>query len=93
MNLDSEVDTGLQAVSEADLDTYAQALLHAEAGSEALVVNQVKADATLAADINAEVEFSWQSIKDNFNWGAEKTKEKAHNAKESIKAGVDKYTP
>ena len=41
LNVEAEADTGLQTVSEADLETYAFALLHAEAGSEAIVVNQV----------------------------------------------------
>ena len=41
LDVDAEVDTGLQAVSEADLQTYAYALTFAEAGSEAIVINQV----------------------------------------------------
>ena len=53
----------------------------------------MQADATLAADINAELDGWYQSFKDKMNWGVEKVEEKAHAAKESIKSGVDKVVP
>lgn len=69
MNLDTDVDSGLQTVSLADLETYSEALLFAEAGSEALVISQVNADAELSAEINAEVDGWWDSVKNAFGWG------------------------
>ena len=41
LNVETEADTGLLTISDADLETYAYALVYAETGSEALVVNQV----------------------------------------------------
>ena len=74
VNLDTDVetDTGLETVSLADLETYSEALLFAEAGTEALVISQIKSDAELSAEINAEVNGWWDSMKNGvksiFGW-------------------------
>ena len=39
LDIEAEVGTGLEACSQADLETYAEAILYAEAGTEALVIN------------------------------------------------------
>ena len=90
MNLDTDVDTdtGLETVSLADLETYSEALLFAEAGTEALVISQIKSDAELSAEINAEVDGWWDSVKSGvksiFGWGGKKARETKQKVKDIV---------